>query len=308
MNNSSVRAIELNDRRNGHLYIWAGTALPIIYIGAFGNLLTLLAIIRSRWWKTGIQVLILSMTIADLLNTFLFYPHEIFNILYGNVYPWNFKPFCRAIGYLTMSFGLLVPLQCCMIAINRLVSIVLPRARFFHRLAHRPAAISMSIICWLIPFILFFFPLIEVDGAFGNSRLFHYCTWLGRLGSRAMSYSIFVITLYLPTAIIFICYLIIFIHLKNLERSVNHQEPGNEATEERRNLSRAKRRNQVAKMMLMTFVVFLVCYIPLTMFFYLAGNVLKGSNPTIFCWLTLVYWLGACCNPVLNNGARIAIT
>ena len=119
MNNSSVRAIELNDRRNGHLHIWAGIALPIIYIGAFGNLLTFLTIIRSQWWKTGIQVLILSMTIADLLNTFLFYPHEIFNIFLGNVYPWNVKPFCHAIGYITISFSLLVPLHCCMIAINR---------------------------------------------------------------------------------------------------------------------------------------------------------------------------------------------
>ena len=155
MNNSSVRAIELNDRRNGHLYIWAGIALPIIYIGAFGNLLTFLTIIRSQWWKTGIQVLILSMTIADLLNTFLFYPHEIFNIFLGNIYPWNVKPFCHAIGYITISFSLLVPLHCCMIAIYRLVSIVLPLS--FRRVAQRPGAITMSIVCWLIPSVLFLF-------------------------------------------------------------------------------------------------------------------------------------------------------
>ena len=166
MNNASIRAAANNNRQNVDLHIWAGIALPGgLYIGAFVNLLTLLAMFRSQWWKTGIQVLILSMTIADLLKTFLFYPHELFNILFGNVYPWKNQSFCRAVGYITMSSNMLVPLQCCMISINRVVSIVLPLS--YRRLAQRQAAITMSAVCWVIPFFLFIFPLAEVDGAFG---------------------------------------------------------------------------------------------------------------------------------------------
>ncbi|GAU92290.1 hypothetical protein RvY_04390 [Ramazzottius varieornatus] len=134
MNSSTTNASFSNvttwqlSQQNLELYIWAGITLPIIYLAASGNLLTLLVIVRSRWWKSGIQVLILSMTIADLSATLIIAPEQTINMLFEKSYPWSYQPFCRAIGYLQMGVSFLVPLHCCMIAVNRLVSIVLPRS------------------------------------------------------------------------------------------------------------------------------------------------------------------------------------
>jgi hypothetical protein len=280
------------------MYVWAGLTLPILYGGAFGNLLTLIVIFRSRWWKTGIQVLIASLTFADFFGTSTIHPYQLFNILFGSTFPWNVRPFCRFTGYITIIKYYLVPLHCCMIAINRFITIVLPQS--YNVLTTQRAGIFMVVYCWALPAILFALPLAEVDGVFTNAKPFGQCTWAGYRGSRALSYTITFSTVYIPTVVIFVCYASIFIFLKRADRKVSRQTIEENRMAVLSQTDRVRRRVHVAKMMMVTFVVFLICYLPITTFFYVAGDLNQAPNPMVFLWLIFFFWSNGCCNRVGN--------
>ncbi|OQV26079.1 hypothetical protein BV898_00207 [Hypsibius exemplaris] len=201
--------------------------------------------------------------------------------------------------YILMITYYLQPLHCCMIAINRFITIVLPRK--FHILSSLKAGILMTVYCWILPVILFALPLAEVDGRFTHGSPFGQCSWAGYLGSRELSFIISASTVYVPTVVIFCCYLGIFVHLKLADSRLRQVGIEGNAQRSVRNSERKERSLQVAKMMGMTYVVFLACWVPLTSFFYLVRDIRRAPYPMVLLGMMLIFWLSDCCNTVIYS-------
>ncbi|OWA54530.1 hypothetical protein BV898_18930 [Hypsibius exemplaris] len=297
-NGRSPRIVE----RTAAFIAWAVVTYLILYTATLGNLLTIIAIVRARWWKTGIQVLIFSLTVSDFLSSFIVYPQLITNNLVGpSRFPYTNGTFCRLAGYVSVCTAYITPLHCCMIAVNRLCAIVFPRHS--KNFTDRAAGCVMACLAWLIPGIIFSVSLAEFDGRFGLTPPFLTCGWLGRSASRAFSFSAGSICLYAPTVIIAVCYSVIFLRLRVVGATLRVRPLPDEISAEVRRQSldprRLVRRWQVAKMMLTTFMVFVVCYIPLTSFFYLAGDYYAPPMPLVMACLFTVSYLGPFFNPII---------
>jgi hypothetical protein len=294
----------LTAKQYQELYIWAGVTFLLLYISAFSNMLTLVAIVRAHWWRTGIQVLIASLTVCDFVATFFVYPQLMINILIGKNFPFDNNIFCRISGYVTMCTAYITPLHCCMIAINRLFAIVVPK--YAGKVTSRGGGCVMAAVSCLLPAVIFVVPLANLDGYFTNVRPFNYCSWAGYAGSRAFSFSASTINMYAPTVILTFCYSAIYLRLKSLDRLTHNQvqiqvigqKPATVDRASAREVRRLVRHWQVAKMMLVTFIVFAVCYIPLTTFYYVVRDFYRAPMPTLLAWLFTVSFMAPFCNPV----------
>ncbi|OWA51785.1 putative D(1B) dopamine receptor [Hypsibius exemplaris] len=295
----------LTEKQYNELYLWSGVTFIVVYGAAFGNLLTLTAIVRARWWRTGMQILIASLTACDFFISFFVYPCYIINIISGaQHFPHNNALFCRITGYIVLTTSYVTPIHCCMIAVNRLFAIVLPR--WAGKMTNRAAGLIMAGLGWFIPAVVYLIPLIGVDGFYGNSQPFKQCAWVGFASSVAYQTASAILTLYAPTVVLAVCYGVIFFRLRCMDR-VFHGDRERESVSRdgvfERKVREAKkmaRRWSVAKMMLVTFIVFAICYIPMTTFFYVAGeDFFRPPLPTVLAWLFTVSYLGPFCNPII---------
>ena len=122
---------------------------------------------------------------------------------------------------------------------------------------------------------------------------------------------------YVPSVILAISYSVIFIRLRVMERKVwrrtlpsassagGPEIPRQVSVEDKvRDARRMVRRWQVAKMMLCTFIVYAVCYIPVSSFFYVVRDYYKPPFPMLLAWLITLSYVGPFCNPVIFVNSR----
>ena len=279
--------------------------MPITFFGALGNILTLIIILRARWYATGIQVLILTLTLCGVFSTSVVYPVWWLGTIVDDPSVWQIPGICPITAYVFLSVTCVSSTVCAMIAINRFCIIVIPQQT--RRITQKRGGIVMSIVACAISGTTFMFPLLRIDGQFGLIEPLNICIWQQWTASQEFQTAFFLVIYVIPGIVIAACYLGIFLFLRighlgsvihcgglGLRKvSVCHGTNGPESGRKLRRLL------QATKMMGVTFLVYVVCFLPInTMAWWKSDDLYAGSSATIFAWLLLLYTTSDCIHPV----------
>ncbi|OQV21925.1 hypothetical protein BV898_04138 [Hypsibius exemplaris] len=283
---NTSRAIILSAEQYSQLYIWAAVALPVVLAGAFGNILTLIVILRARWYATGIQVLILKLTVCEVLTTCIIYPLLIIGTLVADVSLWQIPGVCQLMAYLFYSITCTIPLMCAMIAVNQFCLIVLPGLT--RGTTQRAGGIMMISLSFTISLLTFAIPLSGIDGRFGLIEPINICVWQHWTASQTFQTGFILLIYVIPGGTIATCYVFIFLFIRLRRCTCVPLQAG-------RVLCRLI---QTTKTMGLTFLVYAICYLPLNLMAWASVHKFVEPHSTVYAWLLLLYISSDCLHPV----------
>ena len=262
------------------------TAIPVIIFGVLGNLMTIIAVIKTKALRTGANIFIISLSVFDLIYVTIVIPTTVTAIwnnswvlskLYCNIFP---LVLCLTAG------GNLASLSG--IAFTRYLKIVNPKT--FSHLCSRRLYIVILVSSFLsLPVLIIMPAIIGFWGKLGYDPKTLSCAILrdnSGYGTFAMLCGVMI-----PITFISLCYLRILCKVCSNRKKIQAARNGdaNQPAAMREDLS-------YTKMMVSIFTVFLLAYTP-----YMINRIIDPSAEHVTRrFLTLVcFWLNACINPVL---------
>ena len=270
--------------------------IPAVLFGSIGNLLTILAVIKSPKLRTNSNVFVVSLAVADLICCCVTIPTLI--TVYVNSAWVLGNPYCRffSVFYLETLGAILFLLAAT--ACSRFLKIVHPT--LFSKLLGRKWKVCLFISnCWITP-IWFLLPaILELWGELGYDKVTMVCTFVR--GEDNKSYNTFLITtaVVVPMAIIAFCYLQILRKIRVNRRRVAHMRQHQHASEhgpERNELISQREDIRYSAMMACIFLVFLVCYCP-----YLINLLIDPycDNLSADACTAMCQWFSNCLHPLV---------
>ncbi|XP_047476633.1 G-protein coupled receptor moody-like isoform X2 [Penaeus chinensis] len=281
------------------MMLTAAFAIVIMFVGFFGNLLTVLALPHSRrhrktttWFVVNLAaaealfcVTILPVTAAHLISLYMT-KHELLSD--GAC---AYFAFCR---YVTMLVGLL---SIAAIAINRCVLITVPK---WYPKIFTATNTAVTIACiWLLSVVLLLFPLLEAFGKFGYNDSTDECDFVdstkwGQTPRNVMMFAGY----FLPCGVIVVSYALIFYKARRSSIKMKAFSQGNaqntaNKTAQRPAVGLRSRDIRIARTIAAIFVAFIICCTPVSVLHYLDKTI---HMPTTLLLLHPLYWLQYCLN------------
>ncbi|XP_077484560.1 G-protein coupled receptor moody-like [Amblyomma americanum] len=259
--------------------------IAVAVAGTAGNALTIAALaLRMRREHSGnaSSVFILSLSAADLCFCSLNLPFAASGLLRG---AWTHGPLlCRLVAagrYLNVGVSLL---SITAIAVNRYVLVVRPS--LYSRLYGRAGIWWMAAATWLAPCLLLAPTLAGTWGRFGPDSRSPGCSVVAS-GGRSPKAFLFVAAFLVPCLAIVYCYAAIFRHARKARLQLEaHGEVASRRQDEWR----------ITRMVLVIFLSFLACYLPITIVKVVDAEV---RHPSAHLGSQLLLYLSACINPVI---------
>ncbi|XP_042859466.1 G-protein coupled receptor moody-like [Penaeus japonicus] len=288
-------------------------ALIIMFIGFFGNLLTVLALPHCRRHRKTTTWFVVNLAAAEALFCVTILPVTAAHLisLYATSHALlsdgacAYFAFCR---YVTMLVGLL---SIAAIAINRCVLITMPKN---YPKIFTSTNTSATIACiWLVSVVLLLFPLLEAYGKFGYNDSTDECDFVDNTARGQTPRNVMMFAGYFfPCGVIVVSYALIFykarrssLKMKALSQS-NPQSTANQ-TAHRPAVGLRSRDIRIARTIAVIFVAFIVCCTPVSVLHYLDHRM---HMPTALLLLHPLYWLQYCLNMfiyvLMNNQYREA--
>jgi len=271
-------------------------------VGVTGNLLTVLALMKSaKLRKQATTTFVISLAISDLLFCSINLPLTASRYVHEQ---WRLgETMCRL--YPFFFYGNVGASLINMVAItfNRYVLISCPGnyAKIYSRLN----ILVMVTAVWLFSFGLLVPPLVEVWGSLGLQPNTFSCTVLRDASGRSPKKFLFLFGFFLPCLAIIICYSAIFYRVRqsrlNVQKhlglnisSLSKQQKTGPAT--RQQASQRREDLRMTKMMLIIFISFLICFLPLMLV-----NVIDDelNVPTVHVVGSVLAWASAVINPFI---------
>ncbi|XP_063607573.1 G-protein coupled receptor moody-like isoform X1 [Penaeus indicus] len=281
------------------MMLTATFAIVIMFVGFFGNLLTVLALPHSSrhrktttWFVVNLAaaealfcVTILPVTAAHLISLF------ISNRKLLSDGACAYFAFCR---YVTMLVGLL---SIAAIAINRCVLITMPK---WYPKIFTATNTAVTIACiWLLSVVLLLFPLLEAFGRFGYNESTDECDFVdnterGQTPRNVMMFAGY----FLPCGIIVVSYALIFYKARRSSMKMKAFSQGNAQNTANKTVQRPavglrSRDIRIARTIAAIFVAFIICCTPVAVLHYLDKTI---HMPTTLLLLHPLYWLQYCLN------------
>nr|XP_054752485.1 protein trapped in endoderm-1-like [Lytechinus pictus] len=272
--------------------------IPIIIVGAVGNLLTILAVAKSkRLCANTMNLYIVSLCISDIL-----YCSTILPVLL-TVYTHNAwilgQTYCKI--YATLLFTFVGATLMCLAAIALSRYFKIRHTVIYNRLFTKYLFISgLIVIAWILP-ILFLFPaIIGVWGGIGYEPRTLTCTFLREHSSYNRFFM--VSALIFPTTFIVTFYLRIFCIVQASNRRINNHNiqlpaPSNVTQTEGQQRKRYIRDDlSFTRMMIAIFLIFIICYFP-----YMLTNLIDPEVKILdlHFFAGMCCWFSSCLNPLL---------
>uniref|UniRef100_A0A182NQC4 G-protein coupled receptors family 1 profile domain-containing protein n=1 Tax=Anopheles dirus TaxID=7168 RepID=A0A182NQC4_9DIPT len=319
------------------LLTFAATAtITIMITGIFGNLLTIVALLRCPKVRNVAAAFIISLCIADCLFCIIVLPFNAIRFIEGT---WNLgDTLCTLITF--MQYGSVgVSLLCItMISINRYIMIA--HYSIYPKVYKTSWIMVMIITCWLFSYGFQLPTLFGVWGKFGYNHQLGTCSILPDAEGRSSKTTMFIVAFLIPCIIIVVCYSRIFcvVH-KSDKRMKNHSKSqsnipnnlrsagdpasplsaGSSSAANNNSISYTAsssavkvagartandtrdakaRRNEwrITKMVLAIFLSFVMCYLPITISKIVDKNV---SVPVLHIIGYIMLYLSACINPII---------
>ncbi|CAG9762978.1 unnamed protein product [Ceutorhynchus assimilis] len=263
----------------------AGTfTIIIMVVGVMGNLLTLVALLRHSKIRTVAAAFIASLCLSDLLFCFLVLPFSASQFFHGT---WiHGDMLCKMIPTLRYgSIGVSL-LSIASISINRYILIAWPQ--LYTKIYTKTKVFLYISLIWLFSYGLQIPTLLGIWGVYGMDERLGTCSIKRDEYGNSSKTALFVIGFALPSVIIVACYSNIFWVVKRShKRLAQHSSNG----------GKFKRSEmKITKMVLVIFICFVVCYLPITVV-KIFDNEVRHAPLHVLGYL-LIY-LASCVNPVV---------
>ncbi|XP_037808574.1 protein trapped in endoderm-1 isoform X1 [Lucilia sericata] len=281
-------------------------ACLFIVVGIFGNLITMFALMRSPKIRChATTAFVLSLCISDLLFCSFSLPLTAVRFFKER---WTFgETLCKIFPVIFYGNVAVSLLSMVCITINRYILIA---CHNLYANIYKTKFIAIQLIfVWAVSFLLLLPAVLGIWGEMGLDEVTFSCTILKKNG-KSIKKTLFLIGFLLPCLVIIISYTCIYVKvLKQKKRMTNHRQYVVSTKENIFNARKSREDNRLTLMMVMIFVCFLVCFLPLML-----ANVVDDERNTSYPWLHIVAsvmaWASSVINPIIyaasNRNYRIA--
>ena len=294
--------------------IVATLLIIVCLVGTLGNGLVILAVILSRKLHTVTNVFVVNLATADLLVCCVL-PWNAVGLLTKPEYGWPFlEDFCVALALIVITCVGCSLYTLAAIAVNRWV-LITRRSRTY-RTCYSPAYLAaMIVIVWLMPFLVAFLPPTFGLGELGYAEKYSTCTHKTS-HPLATYYSILqsVILFPAPFAIIIVCYVKIYKHIKRHTKVMKEQSEMSETSNNResttnletlrtelppkRSLDASKKRLSRRQVEITKNLFYVVCAFTICIAPYAVALLVPPSDPVI-PWTAALLLMNSCINPII---------
>ncbi|KAK9870282.1 hypothetical protein WA026_006369 [Henosepilachna vigintioctopunctata] len=257
--------------------------LIIMVVGVVGNCLTVVALIRNAKIRTVAAAFIASLCISDLLFCFLVVPFAASQFFHGT---WiHGDVLCSMIPLLRYGSVGVSLLSIVIISINRYILIAWPS---LYPSIFTKTKVTLYIIgIWTFSYSLQIPTLLGIWGKFGLDEKLGTCSITEDENGRTPKTMLFVCGFALPCIIIIISYATIYwVVRQSHKRMAEHTTSTNYKRSEM----------HITKMVLVIFICFVVCYLPIALVKILDKDV---RHPPIHVICYILLYLASCVNPVV---------
>lgn len=264
----------------------AATILTIVLavFGAFGNILTVLAIMTSRLRNNINSILICHLSVADVVYCSFVLPLQAM-VFYNRA--WDLAPvLCELHAALRIWLIGVNMVLLSTIALYRFLHVVHPNVYTIY--SQSPWFIGACIMCWALPFIFCFTPLVGWWGEFSFQQRILQCTFST---TSSKSHKVVTITAGYVVPCLFICFCyarigcVVFTSRTKVSKGSQYRR------------QRARRESfRLTGMMLLIFVGFLLGTTP---FFTINIVDSKLLYPMPHIWTPFLAWVMYSMNPVI---------
>ncbi|XP_028173042.1 G-protein coupled receptor moody-like isoform X1 [Ostrinia nubilalis] len=301
-----VEPSELSKFSPGLLTFAAVVTGFIMVIGLFGNLLTVVALLKCPKVRNVAAAFIISLCIADFLFCAMVLPFAISGFWTRT---WSHGgALCQLVPFLRYGNVGVSLLSIALITLNRYIMIA--HHSWYGRVYRKHIIALMIIFSWLFSYGMQIPTLIGIWGKFDFDPELGTCSIMPDANGRSSKTALFVIAFIVPALLIFICYARIFWVVHSSEQRMRehqrsqHASPGslNNSNDKRStvkdNRETKARRNEwrITKMVLAIFLSFLVCYLPITIAKVADSHV---HYPVFHIAGYLLLYASACVNPII---------
>ncbi|OQV24799.1 hypothetical protein BV898_01391 [Hypsibius exemplaris] len=208
-NTGTVLNVTVVPDHSTQLLIWITAVLTIVSVGTVANILLLLAIaIHKPLRKSSSSALIAHCIAIDLYTTAVTVPTSTIPVYLGPGY-YLPRDFCK---YQPLFVVFVYPAgmyATCVVAIHRLIATLLPQ--FFPRFTKRRVIVILILIPWIMAMASDAFPTAGIGLTMQRLNATGSCSYVAS-GSNWYSVLVFtLVTTYIPTAIMGVSYLMVFV-------------------------------------------------------------------------------------------------
>ncbi|VDK44468.1 unnamed protein product [Anisakis simplex] len=273
----------------------------VIVFGAFGNMLTILAVIRNVQMRTTRNFFILNLALSDFFMCTVTAPITLYTVLY------IFWPFgtttCKIAGSL-QGFGIfLSTFSIAAIALDRYVLIIFPTKR---KRQHNLSLLFFSLI-WLISIALALPLLIasDLNTIFEDENCgisLKICHEKNEIWQQVKAYTLAVLVTQYALPLVSIVFVYSRIAHRMHGRFMNRMNSAANAptavmSQRRRSVFERQRRTHL--LLVCVVIVFAVAWLPLNVFHVLnTFGIVKGFSVPIFALCHVIAMCSACLNPL----------
>ncbi|CAL8123691.1 unnamed protein product [Orchesella dallaii] len=271
-----------------------------IIVGLLGNALTIVALLKCQRVRNIAAAFIISLCVADFLFCLLVLPFSASNFIHRD---WVHGDLLCTIFPLMRYGNLGVSLlSIAMISINRYMMIT---SHTLYTKVYKPLGIGLMIgFCWAFSFLMQLPTLLGVWGRFGYDSRLKTCTIIETENGISSKTALFIIAFVIPCSVIIFCYAKIFWTVRKSENRMRRHS----ARSDIREAKTRKNEWRITKMVLVIFISFLACYLPITI--VKTADKCVNYPVTHVVGYVLVY-LSACVNPIIyvfmNKQYRMAM-
>ncbi|ODN04410.1 Protein trapped in endoderm-1 [Orchesella cincta] len=276
----------------GATIIAAASAVIFIFLGIFGNALTIVAL--SKCPKLKMQAttwFVISLSVSDMIFCSFNLPLTATRFIYE---AWIFNDYlCKCFPFFFYAnFGASL-YHIMLIAVNRYMLI---SSYITYKRVYRPLYVVIMIAAvWLISFCMLLPPLLGIWGNMGLDEETFSCTILKKDGSSPKKF-LFLFGILPPFLIVLFCYTRILLSVRRSKMVLRRIQ---ESTGAPCNTSTVKKDDlKLTKTMILIFGGFVLCFVPL-----MVVNVIdeKISIPTIHVTASILAWASAVINPIIYS-------
>ncbi|KAJ3657740.1 hypothetical protein Zmor_009524 [Zophobas morio] len=257
--------------------------LAIMVVGVVGNLLTVVVLMRNSKIRTVAAAFIGSLCISDLMFCFIVLPFAASQFFHGT---WiHGDVLCIIIPVLRYGCVGVSLLSIAMISINRYILIAWPHV---YSSIYTRTKVSIYIAAiWLFSYGLQIPTLLGQWGEYGFDEKLGTCSINADRNGHSSKTALFVIGFALPCVVIVVCYANIFWVVRRSHKRLKQHNSG--ADYKRSEM-------KITKMVLVIFVCFVVCYLPITIVKIFDKEV---KNAPLHVLGYILIYISACVNPVV---------
>ncbi|KAJ8984429.1 hypothetical protein NQ317_012492, partial [Molorchus minor] len=266
----------------------------IMVVGVLGNSLTIMALLRYSKLRTVAAAFIASLCISDLLFCFLVLPFASSQFFHGT---WiHGHVLCIMIPTLRYGSVGVSLLSIASISINRLILIAWPH--LYQKIYTKLKVAIYITLTWCFSYGLQIPTLLGIWGTYGMDEKLGTCSIKEDKRGHSSKTILFAVGFALPCVIIVISYANIYWVVRTSHKRLQQHNTGNKYK---------RSEMKITKMVLVIFVCFVVCYLPIALVKVFDPDVRHA--PLHVLGYLLIY-LSSCVNPVvyvtMNRQYRVA--